>query len=179
MRIISGSARGRRIEAPKGLHTRPTLDRVKESLFNIIQYQIPGARVLDIFAGSGSLGLEALSRGAIEAVFIDDDRECSDIIKKNITSLGFNDKASVIKTNAMHAIPMLKGVFDIVFMDPHYALGAQDVLEALFRERVINKDGITIVEHDGNVKPKGVDGLMELQSVRKYGHVYLSFFSPV
>lgn len=179
MRIISGSARGRRIEAPKGLHTRPTLDRVKESLFSIIQCSIPGARVLDIFAGSGNLGLEALSRGAKEAVFIDDDQECVEIIKRNISSLGFSDNASVMKADAMHAINMLKGEFDIAFMDPHYALGAQDVLETLFCAGVISKTGIAIVEHDGNVRPKAVAGLMELNNIRKYGHVFLSFFNPV
>ena len=105
MRIIAGSARGRALLAPKGRNTRPTLDRVKESLFGILQFSIPGSRVLDLFAGSGNLGLEALSRGADFALFNDHDAKCCTIIRQNLEACGFPNKAMVTRTHGLVHLP--------------------------------------------------------------------------
>ena len=95
MRIIAGTARGRKIDAPEGIHTRPTLDRVRENLFNILQNRTRDSRVLDLFAGSGALSLEALSRGAAHAVLVDSDRNASRVQRKNLEQLGMDDRAEV------------------------------------------------------------------------------------
>ena len=178
MRIIAGSARGRQILAPKGQATRPTLDRVKESLFGILQFSLMDARVLDLYAGSGNLGLEALSRGAGYAVFNDHSRDCCEIIKKNIETLGFSDRALVLQTEALLAIERLTGgaPFDLVFLDPPYRAGAQQALEALFSKGLIAERGQVIVEHALKEPPTPVAGLFACMDTRKYGDTGLSFF---
>ena len=178
MRIIAGSARGRQIFAPKGQLTRPTLDRVKESLFGILQFSLPNARVLDLFAGSGNLGLEALSRGSSYAVFNDHSRECCEIIRKNIDVLGFSSRAVVMQFEALSALERLTGKdpFDIVFLDPPYRAGAQQALEALFSKGLIAKGGSAVVEHALKEPPEAVEGLFSCVDTRKYGDTGLSFF---
>ena len=178
MRIIAGSARGRQILAPKGQATRPTLDRVKESLFGILQFSLAGARVLDLYAGSGNLGLEALSRGAGYAVFNDHSRDCCEIIKKNIETLGFSDRALVLQAEALSAIERLTGgaPFDLVFLDPPYRAGAQQALEALFSKGLIAERGQVIVEYAPKEPPAPVTGVFACADTRKYGDTGLSFF---
>ncbi len=180
MRIIAGAARGRPILAPKGRNTRPTLDRVKEALFGILQFSIPGARVLDLYAGSGNLGLEALSRGAAYAVFNDSDHGCCDIIRRNLDTLGFSDRAAVMQADALAAVNRLSGgqAFNLVFLDPPYRLGAQQAMEALFRAGLIGAGGQVIVEHAWEEPPHAVEPLMEHADTRKYGDTGLSFFVP-
>lgn len=178
MRIIAGSARGRQIVAPKGQATRPTLDRVKESLFGILQFSLPGARILDLYAGSGNLGLEALSRGASHAVFNDHSRECCEIIRRNIDTLGFSSKATVFQSEALSALERLssKDPFDIVFLDPPYRAGAQQALTALFSKGLIAHGGQAVVEHAWNEPPAATEGLFSCMDTRKYGDTGLSFF---
>lgn len=117
MRVITGSARGRRLKTPENYDIRPTTDNVKESLFNILQFDIEGRRVLDLFAGTGQLGIEALSRGARETVFIDVSREAVKIIKDNLKSCGLS--ATVLQTDAMKYLENC-GKFDVIFIDPPY-----------------------------------------------------------
>ena len=178
MRIIAGSARGREIAAPKGQATRPTLARVKESLFGILQFSLPGARVLDLYAGSGSLGLEALSRGASYAAFNDHSRECCAIIRRNIDAFGFSDKALVFQSEALSTLERLANgkPFDIVFLDPPYRAGAQQALEALFSKRLIAEGGQVVVEHAWKEPPTAMEGLFSCADTRKYGDTGLSFF---
>ncbi|HWR23498.1 MAG TPA: 16S rRNA (guanine(966)-N(2))-methyltransferase RsmD [Feifaniaceae bacterium] len=178
MRIIAGSARGRQIFAPKGQATRPTLDRVKESLFGILQFSLPGARVLDLYAGSGSLGLEALSRGAGYAVFNDHSRECCGIIRKNIDLLGFSDRAAVTQYEALSALERLKGTepFSIVFLDPPYRAGAQQALTSLFANGLVAEGGQAVVEHAWKEPPIPPEGCTCVDT-RKYGDTGLSFFA--
>ncbi|MEL7603293.1 MAG: 16S rRNA (guanine(966)-N(2))-methyltransferase RsmD [Bacillota bacterium] len=178
MRIIAGTAKGREILTPKGRNTRPTLGRVKESLFGILQFSLDGARVLDLYAGSGSLGLEALSRGAAFAVFNDMDRGCCELISKNIDSLGFTGQASVMQMDALSAIARLAGgqAFDIAFLDPPYRMGAQQAIEELFRAGLVAPGGRVIVEHAWEDAPHTLGEQMICADVRKYGDTGLSFF---
>ena len=125
MRIIAGTARGRKIEAPEGKNTRPTLDRVRENLFNILQMKIRGSRVLDLFAGSGALSIEALSRGAESATLVDSDRNANRIQKKNLESLGFAGQAEVMLRDWKQAAAELirdGRQYDLVFLDPPYRM---------------------------------------------------------
>lgn len=179
MRIIAGMARGRQILTPQGRNTRPTLGRVKESLFGILQFSLEGARVLDLYAGSGSLGFEALSRGAAFAVFNDMDRGCCELIRKNISSLGFTEQASVMQMDARSAITRLAGgqAFDIAFLDPPYCVGAQQALEDLFRTGLIAPGGRVVAEHAWEDAPHAVGEWMICADVRKYGDSGLSFFT--
>ena len=117
MRVITGTARGRRLKTPENSDIRPTTDNVKESVFNIIQFDIEGRRVLDLFAGTGQLGIECLSRGAAEAVFIDDSREAVRIVKDNLKACGFS--APVLQQDALSYLRSC-GRFDLIFVDPPY-----------------------------------------------------------
>ena len=125
MRIIAGEARSRTILAPEGRDTRPTLDRVRENLFNILQWQCPGARVLDLFAGSGALALEALSRGAAEAVLADCDARAVRVERQNVEALGFSQRARVLQADWRETVRKLSAEgrsFQLVFLDPPYAM---------------------------------------------------------
>ncbi|MDL2258248.1 16S rRNA (guanine(966)-N(2))-methyltransferase RsmD [Eubacteriales bacterium OttesenSCG-928-K08] len=177
MRIIAGSAKGRPIITPKNSPTRPTLARVKESLFGILQFRLPGASVLDLYAGSGNLGLEALSRGAAFAVFNDLDRECALVIQKNIETFGFSSRTKVLCMDAKRAISFLSGqAFDIIFLDPPYVKGAGDILKSLFESKLVAPDGLVVVEHALGSPPEGQPGLFERVDARKYGDTGLCFY---
>ncbi len=175
MRVISGSARGRKLISPKGLDTRPTADIVKESLFNIIQFDIQGRRVLDLFAGSGQLGIECMSRGAQSAVFIDERRDAVNIIKENLKKCGFN--AEVLQTDAVTYLQRGEK-FDIVFVDPPYDSEYYEiVMKNINLFDILNEGGIIIIESRVD---KVLDGLKHpyypIKSY-KYGSVKLSLFS--
>ena len=149
MRVIAGSAKSLRLKTIDGMDTRPTTDRIKETLFNMINVYIPGARFLDLFAGSGAIGIEALSRGASEAVFIDNNRKCIDCIKANLKFTKLEDRASVYNTTAVGAITMMEDEdpFDIIFVDPPYDnLYERDVILALEESELVDDDTIIIVE---------------------------------
>ncbi len=138
MRIISGSARGRRLFAPEGMDVRPTTDKVKESLFSIIQFELADAAVLDLFAGTGQLGLEALSRGAAKAVFVDSSAKSLAVVKKNVELCGFSAVARLARTDAFSYLSRAEERFDIVFLDPPYHNGlcakAFELLPAVLAE---------------------------------------------
>ena len=173
MRIIAGSARGRTFDAPVGRDTRPTLDRVKEAIFGSIQFQVPGATVLDLFSGSGNMGLEALSRGAAEAICVDASPICAALIRKNGEKLGLTEGLQVMNTDYRAALSALKAQrkqADLVFLDPPYASGfAADAVESLFREKLLRSNGTVIVEHAWDQPPALEDGPWEVSRVKKYG----------
>ncbi|MDR2655881.1 MAG: 16S rRNA (guanine(966)-N(2))-methyltransferase RsmD [Oscillospiraceae bacterium] len=132
MRIITGLAKGRKIESPEGENTRPTGGRVKEGLFSAIQFDIPAARILDLFAGSGQLGLEALSRGAKSCVFAENDRSCQEILRKNIKNTGFEEVSKLIPGDALRFLLSCREKFDIIFIDPPYKSGLYgDILDKI------------------------------------------------
>jgi 16S rRNA (guanine(966)-N(2))-methyltransferase RsmD len=132
MRVITGTAKGRRLEAPAGLETRPTSERTKEAMFSIVQFEIEQASVLDLFAGSGQLGIEALSRGAQQAVFVDSSRDATAVIQSNLLKTRLDDKARVILGDCLSFLRTTADMFDLVFLDPPYGSNLLDpLLEAL------------------------------------------------
>ena len=144
MRVITGTARGRRLKTPEGMDIRPTTDNVKESIFNIIQFDIEGRRVLDLFAGTGQLGIECLSRGASEVVFIDSSRDAVRIVKENLKTCGFN--APVLQMDAVNYLKAC-GKFDLIIIDPPYDSGIYDsVLETINLVDILSDGGIIICE---------------------------------
>ena len=126
MRVISGSARGRRLGELKGMETRPTTDKVKESLFNIIQFDIEGRRVLDLFGGTGQLGIEALSRGAEHCTFVDQRRDAAALIKENLKATELSDRSRVVQGDSLAFLQSCREKFDLIFLDPPYQ---EDLLE--------------------------------------------------
>jgi len=182
LRVISGKARGKRLEALEGKDTRPTLDRIKESLFNIIQFDIENAVVLDLFAGSGSLGIECLSRGAKEVVFCDNSGLAIDIINTNIRNTKFEAESIVIKndyTNALKKAANQNKKFDIIFLDPPYESDfATKALELIVELELLNENGIIIIETNeagtNLILPEQNENI-EMFATRKYGSVVLIF----
>ncbi len=149
MRVISGNNRGMQLLAPEGMDTRPTQDRIKETLFNMIAFDVPDAYFLDLFAGSGQMGIEALSRGAAEAVFVEKDKNAINCIEKNITKARLEDSSKVLKMDVTAALNSLNShePFDIVFMDPPYNKEIEKaVLNQLKDKSFISKDTLIIVE---------------------------------
>lgn len=166
MRIIAGEARGRIINAPSGTHTRPTLDRVRENLFNMIQNDVPGSRVLDLFAGSGALSLEALSRGAVSAVLVDSDRNACSVQKKNINLLHYEDRTKLFQCDWQAAVRELNNAhqnFDLVFLDPPYAmLDLRKVFESIVP--LSGPETLVILEHEAGKEPAVPGGFTEIKS---------------
>ena len=176
MRIITGSARGVRLITLEGEEiTRPTTERVKEALFSMIQFDIEGRRVLDLFAGSGQLALEALSRGAASALLSDIDRMACDIIKKNAQKTKLYEKTRVLNTDYKAVIRGCQGreKFDIVFLDPPYAGDTvQDAIDRMIRADILAEGAIVCCESDRDT-PFGGEGLV-LKRFAKYSKTYLT-----
>ncbi len=156
MRIIAGHARGRTLFAPKGQLTRPTQDFVRESLFNIIQRDVPESVVLDLFAGSGALALEALSRGAAKAVLVDRSRQAAACMRRNAETAGFMQQALILQCDWRAAAEKLKDTgtrFDLVFLDPPYELTQYPETADLLRDRGLLADGaLIVIEHRRDVQ---------------------------
>ena len=147
MRIISGSARGRKLKELQGTDTRPTTDKVKESMFNIVQFDIEGRRVLDLFGGTGQLGLEALSRGAKSCTFVDQRKEAAALIRENVKLTGFTDRTRVVQGEALSFLASCRERFDIVFLDPPYQGGLlEQSLEKIVQFDILREHGIMICE---------------------------------
>lgn len=181
MRVISGERRGKKLVTLEGLTTRPTLDRVKEALFNIIQFKIQNAEILDLFAGSGSLGIETLSRGAKQVVFCDNSNDAIKIIEKNVELTNYKEKSIIINKNYKEALKQISNLnkkFDIIFLDPPYKSEfAEKALEKLIQLDLIADDGIVIVETDDKNKKDtlSLNKEIEIYDERKYGSVTLIF----
>lgn len=147
MRVITGTARGRRLKELEGMETRPTTDRVKEGIFNIIQFELEGRNVLDLFAGTGQLGIEALSRGAAHAVFVEQRRDAVTLIRDNLKVTQLSDNAHVVSGEAMGYLAAAREKFDIIFVDPPYAANLwESTLESISRFDILNNHGIIICE---------------------------------
>ncbi len=188
MRVIAGSARGIHLNSLKGNKTRPIQDRTKESLFNILSAVVPGSRVLDMYAGTGAIGIEALSRGASSCVFVESDNAAIQVIKKNLEVTKLQDKAQVLKYDVFEIVPYLKKnaiEVDLVLASPPYPLIEKslyrDKLLSLFsllcNKHIIKSEGIIMLQHrktNLEISPD-ISGL-ELFDTRSYGDTQLSFF---
>lgn len=147
MRVITGSARGRRLKELEGMETRPTTDRVKEGIFNIIQFDIEGRKVLDLFAGTGQLGIEALSRGAASAVFVEQRRDAAALTKDNLKLTELTDRGRVVNGEAMAFLSSTREKFDLIFIDPPYAANLwESALKAIYRFDILANHGIIVCE---------------------------------
>ncbi len=178
MRIISGKSRGIRLDTPSGIDTRPTTDRVKENIFNIIQFEIIDANVLDLFSGSGSLGIEALSRGAKFLISVDSNKECVGIIKNNLLRAKLIDRANVQNKTVEQFFSFTNDdKFDIIFADPPYNKGLCDyVLNMLSKSKLLSDNAIIVLEHskDENLEFESDDIFIDRNKI--YGNTAISIY---
>lgn len=179
MRIIAGAFKGRTLKAPKWEGLRPTSDRLRETLFNILAHRIDEARVLDVFAGTGAVGLEALSRGAAQAVFIEHDRRAAALIDENAARCGVQDRCVIIRQAAEIALDeyVRHGVFSVIVLDPPYDWPT--LTDTLSRAApLLAPDGVMVLEHAWRRSPPEVPGTVLRRTVRS-GDSALSFYDPV
>ncbi len=175
MRVITGSARGRKLKTLEGMDVRPTSDKVKESMFSIIQFDIPGASVLDLFAGSGQLGIEALSRGASHCVFVDKSAASTAVIRENISSTGFVKSSRILTMDSIDYLKTAKNGLDIALLDPPYRMGLIEKAMPLLYSKM-NDGGIVICEHESElILPDEIGGFKVLKRY-KYGNVSLTSY---
>ena len=147
MRVITGTARGRKLKDLPGLETRPTTDKVKESIFNIVQFDVEGRRVLDLFAGTGQLGIEALSRGAEKCVFVDESREAARVVRENLEHTGFANQSRVVQGDAVSFLASCREKFELAFLDPPYATDLLDkALLKMSEIDIVSENGIIVCE---------------------------------
>ena len=173
MRVIAGSARSLPLKTVRSDKVRPTTDRIKETLFNILMPEIPGCRFLDLFAGAGAIGIEALSRGAAEAVFVDKSQEACDVIEGNLAFTHLDENAVVLRRDVGDAVFELsgKGAFDVIFMDPPYGKGyVPEVLRAIGRAGLAHEETLVVAEEDlsDDLKEGDIVSGFRLYRVKKY-----------
>ncbi len=175
MRIISGEARGRKLKEPKGTDTRPTTDKVKEGLFNIIQFELEGRRVLDLYAGTGQLGLEALSRGAERCTFVDQRREGAALVRENVKLCRYEDRSTVVQGEALSFLSACREKFDVVFLDPPYASGLlEKSLEMLTQFDILREHGIIVCESGTDWSAPTLTPPYEVGREYRYGQIKLT-----
>ena len=184
MRVIAGSARSLLLKTPAGMTTRPTTDRIKETLFNILQSEVPGAVLIDLCAGSGQIGIEALSRGAGKVYFIDNDNSAVKCIEENLKHTGFVNKSLVLKQDAVTALAYsIRERADVIFADPPYGKGTDEqILAAAQKSRAVDTDTLIIVEEAierdfSFANELGFDIIRE-KSYKTNKHVFLKKGSP-
>jgi 16S rRNA (guanine(966)-N(2))-methyltransferase RsmD len=183
MRITGGTLRSRAIRAPRGTATRPTSDRVREALFSILASSsaVEGARVLDLYAGTGALAFEALSRGASEAILVESSKEALAAVRANVADLDLAGRVRVIAASVDRALARIEGPFDIVFLDPPYAQAAvagARAIAALVTRSLLARGARVVLEHARADAPPEIESL-ELESTRRYGDTALSFYRLV
>ena len=177
MRVITGSARGRRLKELEGMETRPTTDRDKEGLFSIIQFDIEGRRVLDLFAGTGQLGIECLSRGAASAVFVDRRADAVKLIKENLKVTDLTDRARVVSGDSMEFLKSLREKFDLIFLDPPYAAGLlEPAIAHIARFDILAPHGIIVAEHPAGTVLPVLSAPYRLHRTYRYGKIGLTIY---
>ena len=175
MRVITGSARGRKLKTLDSLDIRPTADAVKEAMFSIIQFQLVGASVLDLFAGSGQLGIEALSRGAAHCVFVDNSAASVAVVKDNVNACRFNDRSRILHMDSVEYLKVAKNGIDIALLDPPYRKGLlETVLPAL--EKKLSSDACVVCEHENELVLPDEVGRLARHKRYKYGRIALSVY---
>ncbi len=177
MRVIAGKYKGRRLDAPIDDRVRPTSDKVKEALFSILMYDIEDAIFCDMFAGTGGIGIEALSRGAKKSYFIDASPASMRIIRSNVMKCKAEDKSEFILGSFENALQKIDGKIDIFFLDPPYSKGTEiEAVKAIATSQTLAKDGIIVIEHhkEDNM-PEIIEGFNKFKE-KKYGRIVLSFY---
>ena len=175
MRVIAGSAKGRKLKTLEGLDVRPTTDKVKEAVFSAIQFDLPGAAVLDLFAGSGQMGIEALSRGAEQVVFVDSSARSLSVTKENLETVHFTESAQLYQMQAQAFLLSSAFSYNIAILDPPYHKGMLEELLPLLAKHML-EDGIVICEHETGLKlPEKIDVLC-LKKQRKYGAITVTTY---
>ena len=177
MRVISGTARGTVLKTPDGLATRPTTDRVKEALFSILQFELPGMRVLDLFGGTGQLGIEAISRGAKSCVFVDAGDKACGLIRENVKRCKMEEKRRSIRGDYLQFLQNCRETFDIVFLDPPYAeVFLENALKMLSEIDILQSGGIIVAERPvGKDIPVTFSGFTRSKDY-KYGNTLLTLY---
>ena len=177
MRVITGTARGRRLKELEGMETRPTTDRVKEGLFSALQFDIEGRRVLDLFAGTGQLGIECLSRGAASAVFVDRRADAVKLIRENLKATSLTDRAKVVSGDSVEFLKSLREKFDLIFLDPPYEAGLlEPAIAHIAKFDILSPHGIIVAEHPaGRVLPALTEPY-RLHKTYRYGKIALSVY---
>ena len=177
MRVITGSARGRRLKELEGMETRPTTDRVKEGMFSALQFDIEGRRILDLFAGTGQLGIECLSRGAASAVFVDRRTDAVKLIRENLKITDLTDRARVVSADSLEYLKGLREKFDIILLDPPYEAGLlEPVMETIAKFDILAPHGIIVAEHPvGKVLPV-LPAPYRLHKTYRYGKIGMTIF---
>ena len=180
MRVITGKARGVQLKTPEGMLTRPTTDRVKEALFSIIHFEIPGARVLDLFGGTGQLGIEALSRGAKSAVFVDAQESACRIIRENLKRTKLEAQGRVVRSDYMDYLSRCREQYNIILLDPPYAeVFLENALKRITEIDILQSDGIIVAERPlGKELPWEFEGYTRSKDY-KYGKTLLTIFRKV
>ncbi|HEV8142489.1 MAG TPA: 16S rRNA (guanine(966)-N(2))-methyltransferase RsmD [Methylomirabilota bacterium] len=180
MKVLAGALKGRRLETPSGTTTRPTADQVRIALMDTLKPRLPGARVLDLFAGAGGVGLEALSRGAAHATFVERDTRAVAALRANVETLGVAAQARVERADARAALERLareEARFDIVFLDPPYEDDAvTPTLERLGALPLLAEDGVVIAQHLTKRAPPAENGRLTAFRTRRFGETTLTFF---
>ena len=180
MRVISGTARGRRLKELQGMDTRPTTDKVKESIFNIIQFDIEGRRALDLFSGTGPLGIEALSRGAARCTFLDQRKEAVALIRENLKTTGLSERAAVLQGDAISFLTTCREKFDLIFLDPPYQSDLLErALDAITRIDILNGNGIILCESSVEKILPQPNGPYEMGREYRYGKIKLTLYHRV
>ena len=177
MRVITGTARGRRLLELEGTETRPTAGRVKEGIFNIIQFDIEGRRVLDLFAGTGQLGIEARSRGAASAVFVEQRRDAAALVRENLKLTKLGESARVVQGEALAFLAAAGERFDLIFVDPPYASGLwEGVLGAISRFDILANHGIIVCESPLDRGMPAVEPPLRLHRTYRYGKIKITTY---
>jgi 16S rRNA (guanine(966)-N(2))-methyltransferase RsmD len=181
MRVIAGKYRSRRLLTPPGVQTRPTSDRLRETLFNVVAGSVPDSIWLDVFAGTGAVGIEALSRGARSVYFVESSSRAAQTIRKNLAALGITHGFDVLERQAVPAMRLLedrRAVVDLCFLDPPYRKieDYQQVLNFLSRSRLLNPGGVVIAEHDKHLDPGENFGILTRYRKLRQGDSVLSFY---
>ena len=180
MRVITGSARGVQLKTPDGMTTRPTTDRVKEALFSIIHFELPGAEVLDLFGGTGQLGIEALSRGARSAVFVDAGEPACRLIRENLKRTKLEGQGKVVRSDYLDYLRRCREQFDIILLDPPYAeVFLENALKCITEIDILRQGGIIVAERPlGKELPWEFEGF-ERSKDYKYGNTLLTIYRKV
>ena len=177
MRVITGLARGRKLQEPVGLETRPTTDRVKEAIFSSIQFEIEGRRVLDLFGGTGQMGIEALSRGATHCTFVDLSKQAAGIIRENLDHTGFAGQAAVIQGDYLSFLDRCREPFDLIFLDPPYGSGfLEKAMERIQTIDIVSGNGIIVCENGSGSGWPEPRGPYRLQREYRYGRIRTALY---